>query len=146
QGNRAQPIYEVRMMRNRVRGSLFLKVLASSVMGFFAFAALLMAILGTYGVVSYSVRQRTVEMGTRMALGATSRDLLYLVCGAGLRMAAYGVVIGSFAAAAATWLLVREFRMGNPGVIPFVLSAAIVAGIALGSSLFPAWRATLLSP
>jgi serine phosphatase RsbU (regulator of sigma subunit) len=144
--NPAQPIYEVKMMIELVRESLFLKLLASSVMGFFAFAALLMAILGTYGVVSYSVRQRTVELGTRMALGATSRDLLYLVCGSGLRMAAYGVVIGSFAAAAATLLLVRELRMDNPGVLPYVLSAAIVAAIALGSSLFPAWRATLLSP
>src|ERR1035441_7803545 len=136
----------VKMMSDRVRESVFLKVLASSVMGFFALAALLMATLGTYGVVSYSVRQRTVEMGTRMALGATSRDLLYLVCGSGLRMAAYGVVIGCIAAAAATWLLVRELRIDSPGVLPFVLSAAIVASIALGSSLFPAWRATLLSP
>src|ERR1022692_3276372 len=144
--NPAQPIYEVKMMSQRVRESVFLKVLASSVMAFFALAALLMASLGTYGVVSYSVRQRTVELGTRMALGATSRDLLYLVCGSGLRMAAYGVVIGSVAAAAAMWLLVRELRIDNPGVLPFVLSAAIVAGIALGSSLFPAWRATLLSP
>ena len=144
--NPAQPIHEVKMMSDRVRESVFLKVLASSVMGFFAFAALLMATIGTYGVVSYSVRQRTVEMGTRMALGATSRDLLYLVCGSGLRMAAYGVVIGSVAAAAATWLLVRELRIESPGILPFVLSAAIVAAIALASSLFPAWRATLLSP
>src|ERR1039457_1603883 len=143
--NPAQPIYEVKMMSEPVRESVFLKVLASSVMGFFALAALLMATLGAYGVVSYSVRQRTVELGTRMALGATSRDLLYLVCGSGLRMAAYGVVIGCIAAAA-IWLLVRELRIGNPGLLPFVLSAAIVASIALGSSLFPAWRATLLSP
>jgi serine phosphatase RsbU (regulator of sigma subunit) len=144
--NPAQPIYGVKTMDERVRESVFLKVLASSVMGFFAFAALLMATIGTYGVVSYSVRQRTVEMGTRMALGATSRDLLYLVCGSGLRMAGYGVAIGCAAAAAATWLLVRELRMSNPGVLPYLASAATVALIALGSSLFPAWRATLLSP
>src|ERR1035437_10854304 len=129
------------MMSDRVRESVFLKVLSSLVMAFFALPALLMATLGTYGVVSYSVRQRTVEMGTRRALGAPSRDLLYLVMGAGLRMAAYGVVIGCIAAAAATWLLVRELRFDTPGVLPFVLSAAIVAGIALASSLFPAGRA-----
>src|ERR1035437_9238624 len=81
-----------------------------------------------------------------MALGATSRDVLYLVMGSGLRMAAYGVVIGGVAALAAIWLLVSQFHIDNPGVLPFVLSAAIVAGIALASSLFPAWRATLLSP
>ncbi|MGD0775337.1 MAG: ADOP family duplicated permease [Candidatus Solibacter sp.] len=144
--NPAQPIHDVKMMSDRVRESVFLKVLASSVMTFFALAALLMATLGTYGVVSYSVRQRTVEMGTRMALGASSRDLLYLVCGSGLRMAAWGIGIGCVAAVAATGLLVRELRIDNPGVIPFVLSGAIVACIALASSLFPAWRATLLSP
>jgi predicted permease len=144
--NPAQPIHEVKMMSEIVRESVSLKLVASSVMAFFAFAALLMATLGTYGVVSYSVRQRTVEMGTRMALGATSRDVLYLVMGSGLRMAAYGVGIGCIAAAAAVWLLIREFHIDSPGVLPFVLSTAIVAGIALASSLFPAWRATLLSP
>jgi predicted permease len=144
--NPAQPIHDVKMMTDLVRESVFLKVLASSVMGFFALAALLMATIGTYGVVSYSVRQRTVEMGTRMALGATSRDLLTMVCGSGLRMAAYGVVIGLGAAVTATWLLIRELEIQNPGVLPFVLSAAIVAGIALGASVIPAWRATLLSP
>ena len=77
--NPGQPIHEVRMMSDIVRESVALKLVASSVMSFFAFAALLMATLGTYGVVSYSVRQRTVEIGTRMALGATSGDLLYLV-------------------------------------------------------------------
>ena len=144
--NPAQPIHDVKMMTGRVRESVFLKVLASSVMTFFALAALLMATLGTYGVVSYSVRQRTVEMGTRMALGATSRDLLYLVTNSGLRMAAYGVGIGGVAAIAATWLLVRQFHIENPGVLPFSLSAAVLAFIAFTSSLFPAWRATLLSP
>ncbi len=144
--NPAQPLHEVKMMSERVRESVFLKRLASSVMSFFAFAALLMATIGTYGVVSYGVRQRTVEMGTRMALGATGRDLLYLVTGAGLRMAGWGIAIGGVGAAAATWLFIRELRINNPGALPFLLSAAIVAGIALASSLFPAWRATLLSP
>ena len=144
--NPGQPIHEIKMMSEIVRESVILKLVASWVMSFFALAALLMATLGTYGVVSYSVRQRTVEMGTRMALGATSRDLLYLVMGAGMRMAAYGVVIGGVAAAAAIWLLTREFHIDHPGVLPFILSAVIVAAIALASSLFPAWRATLLSP
>ncbi|MCX6630220.1 MAG: ADOP family duplicated permease [Candidatus Solibacter sp.] len=144
--NAAQPIHEIKMMSAIVRESEALKLVASSVTGFFAFAALLMATLGTYGVVSYSMRQRTVEMGTRMALGATSRDLLSLVMGSGLRMAAWGIVIGCVAAVAATWLLMREFHIDDPGVLPFILSAVIVASIALASSLVPAWRATLLSP
>ena len=86
--NPAQPIHEVKMMSEMVRDSVVLKRVASYVMTFFALAALLMASIGTYGVVSYGVRQRTVELGTRMALGAVSRDVLALVVGSGLRMAA----------------------------------------------------------
>ena len=144
--NPQQPIHEVKMMSEIVAESMALKTGAASVMSFFAFAALLMATLGTYGVVSYSVRQRTVEMGTRMALGATSGDLLKLVMGAGLRMAAYGLAIGAVATVAGIWLLADQINLGRPGVLPFAVSAAIVASIALASSLFPAWRATLLSP
>ena len=154
--NPEQPIHEVKMMSEIVRDSVALKRLASYVMVFFAFAAVLMATIGAYGVVSYSVRQRTVEIGTRMALGAMSRDLLYLVVGSGLKMAAYGVAIGGIASIAAVWLLIRQFeiqggnggtgRIQNPGFLPFVLSAAIVAAIAIASSFFPAWRATMLSP
>jgi len=144
--NPQQPIHEVKMMNAIVAESMGLKTAAASVMSFFAFAALLMATLGTYGVVSYSVRQRTVEMGTRMALGAGSGDLLRLVMGAGLRMAAYGVAIGAVAAGASLWLLAGQINIGRPGILPFAASALIVAWIALASSLFPAWRATLLSP
>ena len=66
--NPGQPIHEVKMMSEIVRDSVVLKRVASYVMTFFALAALLMASIGTYGVVSYSVRQRTVEIGTRMAV------------------------------------------------------------------------------
>jgi putative ABC transport system permease protein len=144
--NAEQPIHEVKMMSEIVQESVALKRLASYMMVFFAFAAVLMATIGTYGVVSYSVRQRTVEIGTRMALGAVSRDLLYLVVGSGLKMAAYGVALGGIASIAAVWLLARELEIKNPGFLPFVLSAATVAIIAMASSFFPAWRATLLSP
>jgi predicted permease len=144
--NAGQPIHDVRTMEEIVRASVTLKRVASYVVTFFALAALLMAALGAYGVVSYSVRQRTVEIGIRMALGATSRDVLRLVVGAGLRMAAYGVAIGVVASMASAWLLVRQFGIQNPGSLPFVLSAAIVAGVAMISSFFPALRAALLSP
>ncbi|MBZ5625174.1 MAG: ADOP family duplicated permease [Acidobacteriia bacterium] len=154
--NPGQPIHEVKAMSEIVGDSLALKRLASYVMTFFALAAVLMACIGAYGVVSYSVRQRTVEIGTRMALGAVSRDVLYLVVGSGLKIAAYGIAIGGVASIAATWLLVRNFeiaignggegRIENPGFLPFVFSAAMVAAVAVASSFFPAWWATLLSP
>ena len=108
---------------------------------FFAGAALLMAMLGVYGVVSYSVRQRTVEIGTRMALGATSRDVLSLIVGGGLKMAAYGVVAGGIAAIGGAFYLGRVFKIGELGPAPFLYSTAIVAAVAFTASFLPAWRA-----
>ena len=156
QVNPAQPVHQIRMMSDIIRNSTMLKRAASYVMAFFALAALLMATIGAYGLVSYSVRQRTVEMGTRMALGALPRDLLRLVVGSGMKMAAWGIAIGGVASIAATWLLVRSFeiqvgnggagRIESPVALPFLFAAVVVGVVATGSSLFPAWWASLLSP
>src|SRR5262249_13554984 len=75
----AEPVYRVATMQEILLTSLALQRVSSFMATFFALAALLMATLGVYGVVSYSVRQRRVEFGTRMALGASSRDLVALV-------------------------------------------------------------------
>jgi predicted permease len=104
----SQPIYEVRTMREIVLGSVMNERLQSLLTSFFASAALLMAALGVYGVVSYAVRHRTVEIGTRMALGAVGRDVLRLVLGDGLRMAAYGIAAGGVVVVAALFLLKSE--------------------------------------
>ena len=104
---------------------------------FFALAALLMAALATYGVVSYAVRQATVEIGTRMALGATGRDLLLMVVGGGLKMAAYGALIGAVGIAASAWLLVRAFEIPDLGALPFVISSAVVGIVTTLASFFP---------
>ncbi len=141
-----QPIYNVHTMKQVESNSLTFQRIDSTVVGFFACAALLMAALGVYGVTSYSVRQRTVELGTRMALGATARDLLRLIVGSGLRMAAYGIAIGALAVAFATWLLARFFHLHEIGLLPYAWSVAIIAALAMFASLFPAWRAALLSP
>jgi len=142
----AQPIQNVATMRSVVDGSLSVSRLGSFMTGFFALAALLMATLGIYGVVSYAVRQATVELGTRMALGAIGRDLVRLIVGDGLKMAAYGVVLGGIGVIGATWLIVRWFDIGTVGVLPFAASTAIVALVAAAAAFFPAWRATTLSP
>jgi len=115
--NASQPIDGVRMMSEIVTESMALKRAVSYVMLFFAGAALLMAAIGAYGVVSYSVSQRTVEFGTRMALGPTARDLLMLVVGSGMKTAAYGIAIGGAVSVAAVWFLVRHFEIasGNGG-------------------------------
>src|SRR5204863_223953 len=87
----------VRTMNDVVRDTLQLERLSSLLMTFFGLAALLMATLGVYGVVSYFVRQRTVELGTRMALGAVNRDLVALVLGGGLKLSLAGIAAGSVA-------------------------------------------------
>ena len=141
-----QAIYNVASMNQLARESLSLERVGSFMVTFFAVAALVMATLGIYGVVSYSVRQRTVEIGTRMALGAIGRDVLSLVLGGGIKMAVFGVALGGVTVFAAVWALVRSFAINDVGVLPFVSSTAVVAAIAMAASFFPAWRATLLSP
>lgn len=139
-------IYAVRTMERVAGDSLTPQRLDSIVTTFFALAAFLMASLGIYGVISYSVRERTVEMGTRMALGAVRRDLLSLVLGDGFKMAAQGMLIGVPAALGANWLLLRFLNLHEFGVLPYASSAGLVGSVATFASVFPAWRATLVSP
>src|SRR5260370_19747307 len=142
-----EPLYEMGTMTGVVQYSFARQRLQSFIVSFFALAALLMAMLGVDGGVCYSCRQRTVEIGTRMALGATSRDLLRLVVGDGLTMAAYGIGIGGAAIAAAVWLLsARVFGIHIDDPRPFLFSRAAVAGLTAIACFFPAWRATFLSP
>lgn len=142
----SQPIHDLKTMNAIATASLSLERVGSFMTTFFALAALLMTALGVYGVVSYSVRQRTVEIGTRMALGAGGRDVLALVVGGGVKMALYGVGFGAIMAGTAAWILVHVSTVPGVGALPFAASTAIVAAIAMGASFFPAWRATLLSP
>ena len=110
-----QPITEIETMRDIIQRGMTLERVGSLMTAFFAGAALLMAMLGVYGVVSYAVRQRRVELGTRMALGATNRGVLSLVVGGGLKMSAYGVMAGGIAAIGAAIYLGRVFKIGELG-------------------------------
>jgi serine phosphatase RsbU (regulator of sigma subunit) len=137
---------DVRTIHDIVLNTLQLERLSSLLMTFFGLAALLMATLGIFGVVSYFVRQRTVELGTRMALGAVSRDLVALVLGGGLKLALVGVAVGSVALVGAVSLLVQYLAVANFGWLPFVGSTVVVALVATAATAVPAWRTTLLSP
>src|SRR5262245_31093742 len=136
----------VRTMNGIVRDMLQVERLSSLVMTFFGLAALLMATLGIYGVVSYFVRQRTVELGTRMALGASHRDLVALVLGGGLKLSMAGVAVGSIALVGGVWLLVRYLDVTDFGWLPFASSTGVVMLVAGAAASVPAWRTTLLSP
>ncbi len=142
----SQPIHDLVTLPEVKRQSLTLQRAASAMTGFFAGAALLLAALGVYGLVAYSVRQRRVEIGTRIALGAARRQVLFMIVGGGLRMAGLGIVLGGLAVAGASWFLIRTFGIKDAGMLPFILSTLVVASVVALSSFFPALRATLLSP
>ena len=141
-----QPIRAEATMLQIIQGTMTLKRAASFVTAFFAGVALVMAMLGIYGAVSYSVRQRTVEIGMRKALGATSNGVLSLILGGGLRMAVYGVIAGGVAAIWAASYIRHVFELGEIGPAPFLYSTVIVVALAFAASFFPAWRAALVSP
>ena len=137
---------DVRTIHDIVLNTLQFERLSSLVMTFFGLAALLMATLGIYGVVSYFVRQRTVELGTRMALGAVNRDLVALVLGGGLKLSLAGIAVGSIVLVGGVPLLVRYLGVANFGWLPFAGSTAVVAVVAAAAAAVPAWRTTLISP
>jgi len=146
QTNPQLPMGNVSTMNEVVRDTLQLERLSSLVMTFFGLAALLMAALGIYGVVSYFVRHRTVELGTRMALGAANRDLVALVLRSGMKLSLAGVAVGSIALLGGVSLLVRYLEVANFGWPPFAASIAVVAFVAGAAVSVPAWRTTLLTP
>ncbi|HJS57611.1 MAG TPA: FtsX-like permease family protein [Vicinamibacteria bacterium] len=116
-------------------------------LGLFAGVALLMAAVGIYGVVSYSVAQRTRETGMRMALGASAGDILTLVLGEGVKRTALGIAAGLLGAIGASRAL-RGLLYGVRATDPFTYGAVIVVliAVALAASFLPAWRAARLDP
>jgi ABC-type antimicrobial peptide transport system permease subunit len=113
----------------------------------FALTALLLAVVGIYGVVSYSVTQRTRELGVRMALGAAAADTLRLVLGRSLRLVAAGTACGLVASLAVTRLMSGLLYDVSPlDPVVFVAVSLLLAGAGLVASLVPARRATRVDP
>jgi putative ABC transport system permease protein len=116
-------------------------------MGVLGAAALLLAAMGIYGVISYLVAQRTREMGVRLALGAQRRDLLKLVLGQGLTLTMIGVAAGLTLALALTrFLSSMLFGVSAADPITFTAIALILAVVALMASFLPARRAMGVDP
>jgi predicted permease len=115
--------------------------------GLFAVVALVLAALGIYGVVAFSVTRRTQEIGIRMSLGAGRDNILRLVLGEGARIAAFGVVIGIAASLAITRLIsTLLFGISATDPLTFVAVAILLSAVAFFASYIPARRATRVDP
>jgi putative ABC transport system permease protein len=142
-----QPLFDVELLERRVSKSLAERRERATVLGAFAALALVIAIVGIYGVMSYSAARRRHEIGVRMALGARRRDVLRMVVGSGLRMAAFGMAIGLAGALLITRVL-RTFLygIGPADRITFCLVCAILGAAAFLASYLPARRAAAVDP
>jgi predicted permease len=142
-----EPIANVRTLDDLVSSSMGQRRLSMTLLGVFAGIALLLASVGIYGVMAYSVVQRTREMGLRMALGAKQSDVLALVLRQGMMLVLAGVVIGVVSALAITRVIASQLysvRATDPAT--FISVAVLLATVALVATLLPAWRATLVDP
>jgi putative ABC transport system permease protein len=116
-------------------------------LGIFSCAALVLAAVGIYGMVSYSVSQRTHEMGIRLAIGAERRDVLLLVLGHGARVALLGIAVGIAAALGLTRLMSNLlFGVSATDPLTFAGVAMLLTLVALVASYIPARRAMRVDP
>jgi ABC-type antimicrobial peptide transport system permease subunit len=142
-----QPVSQVRLMTGMVNSSLAPRRFVVTVLGVFAAMALLMAVIGLYGVIGYAVTQRTQELGVRIALGAQPSEILRLVLGHGMKLAGLGAAAGLVASLGISRLLRNElFHVSAFDPLTFVLMAAALIAAALLASYIPASRATRVDP
>jgi putative ABC transport system permease protein len=141
------PLSGVRSMENVVSMSVAQPRLITQITGIFAGFALLLAAIGIYGVMAYTVTARKQEMGIRVALGARPADILRLVVGQGMRMTLIGVSLGVFISLGLTRLL-ASLLFGVQATDPLVFGAAtlVLAGAAFVACYIPARRATRVDP
>jgi predicted permease len=149
-GTGDQPVYNIRPMRQVVSESMSTQRFPMILLGTFAGLALLLASIGVYGVISYSVTQRVHEIGIRTALGAQERDVFRMVIGQGLRLALVGVAIGVLAALILTRLLSSFSRLlygvGASDPATFVTISVVLTAVAVLACYIPARSATRLDP
>ena len=142
-----QPVYQIQTLDSLIGDSVGTRRFAMTLLGLFAGLALLLAAIGIYGVMSYSVTQRTHEIGIRVALGASRKDVLKLVVGQGLVFILSGLVIGLIGAYIATTLLSNLlYDVSARDPITFAAVTVVLTLIALAACYLPARRATRVDP
>ncbi len=145
--DRSVAIAQPQMMSAIVAQALGQARLTSILLGIFAVVALLLATVGIYGAVAYSVEQRTGEIGVRMALGAQTADVLRLIVSQGMKPVAIGLLIGLGAAVLLGSLLTSQlYEVSGHSPLLLIATAFTLAFVALLACLIPARRATLVNP
>jgi predicted permease len=145
--DKEQPVSDVRTMESWLDESTARARFGTLLLGAFACAALVLAAVGIYGVISYSVAQRKNEIGVRMALGAQRRDVLRLVVGQGMRLVLAGVGVGLLGALALTRVmsgLLYDVAATDP--LTFAANALLLAAVSLVACYIPARRAMRVDP
>jgi putative ABC transport system permease protein len=145
--DREQPIQRIRSLEEALSASLARRRLSAILTGCFAALALLLSAIGIYGVLAWTISERTREMGIRLALGATKGDLLRLVIGQGMKLAFLGLAFGLLASLpAARAMKGLLFGVGASDPATFVAIALLLLLTALLACYLPARRATKVDP
>jgi len=141
------PTYAPKTVDEYLNGTIAQPRFNSYLLGIFAALAMLLTAVGLYGVISYSVAQRTHELGIRMALGGQRRDMLRLIVGQGLRLASFGVGIGLAAAFALThFLSSMPFCVRAADPVSYIAVVALLLGVVVVACYVPAQRAMRVDP
>ena len=145
-----QPVYDIHTMQERVSTSMATQSFPLVLLGAFAGLALVLASVGTYGVISYSVARRLHEIGIRMALGAEKQKIFRMVIEQGLRLALVGLAIGTTAALLLTRLLSSFshllYGVSTNDPLTFIVVAAVLSGVTILACYTPARRAARVDP
>jgi putative ABC transport system permease protein len=145
-----QPVYNVRTMQQFVSQSMSPQRFPLILLGAFAALALLLASVGIYGVISYSVIQRVHEIGIRMSLGAENRDIFRMVIGQGLRLALIGLGVGTIAALILTRLMLSFsnllYGVGTNDPLTFITVSLVLTAVSILACYIPARRAAKVDP
>jgi putative ABC transport system permease protein len=141
------PVSEINTLENRLARHIAPRRFNTWLLGLFAAVALLLAAVGIYGVMSYTVTQRTRELGIRIALGAQNRDVLGLMIGQSMRLVLAGLALGLVASLVLTrWLKSLLFGVSASDPLTFAVTALLLAAVACLACYIPARRATKVEP
>jgi putative ABC transport system permease protein len=141
------PVYNIKTMDEYIASSVAAPRFNTMLLAIFASVALVLTIVGLYGVMSYSVAQRTNEIGIRMALGAQTRDVLRLIVSEGIKLVLLGLAIGLVGAFALTRMIASLlFGVTTKDPLTFVAVALLLAFVALLACYIPARRAARVDP